>query len=379
MAEDLGDKTEDPTEQKLQRARDDGNVAKSAELVAAMDLIVAALLLWFFGSMAMEVGAGVMREGLSVRSVSGTLGTGDIAHDTLLALARGGPILGVALGVLMLTSVVGYLQQVQFVFSTKPLEPKLNKLNPISGFGRLFGLKGLAKGGINIVKLALVIVTCVVAITVYMPEFAGLAAMDLMPAMRAMMVLIFKVLAWLLLMITIIGVVDLAYQRWQHRRDLRMTKQEVKQERKDNDGDPEIKARVARIGREIAMGKLKREVPRADVVVTNPTHFAVALKYEGGSMAAPVVLAKGADFMAFRIRELAIGAGVPIVEKPELARGLYASTKVGQAIDTKFYQAVAEVLAYVYRLRGEGSGTSGGASGASPVPQRAGRERAGAL
>jgi flagellar biosynthetic protein FlhB len=353
MAEDLGDKTEDPTEQKLRKAREEGNVAKSTEVVAAMDLIAAALLLWFFGSMAIEVGAGLMRTGLSVRSVSGALSESEAPHELLTMLARSGPVLGVALGVLLLTSVVGYLQQVQFLVTTKPLEPKLERLDPFKGFGRIFGLKGLTKGGLNIIKLALVMVTCAVAIAAYLPQFAGLPALELMGAMRLMATLIFKILVWLLVMLALIGAADYAVQRFQHRRDLRMTKQEVKQERKDNDGDPEIKARVAKIGREIAMGKLKREVPRADVVVTNPTHFAVALRYDGGTMAAPVVVAKGADFMAFRIRELAIGAGVPIVEKPELARGLYASTKVGQAVDTRFYQAVAEVLAYVYRLRGE--------------------------
>lgn len=353
MAEDLGDKTEDPTEQKIRKAREEGNVAKSTEVVAVMDLIAMALLLWFFGSMALEVGAGLMRAGLSVQSVGGALSVGEASHELLLMLARSLPVLGVALAVLLLTGVVGYVQQVQFLLTTKPLEPKLERLNPAAGFGRIFGIKGLVKGGLNIVKLALLAVTCVVAISVYLPEFASLPGLELMPAMRLMTLLVFKVLVWLLVMLAVIGVADFAIQRFQHRRDLRMTKQEVKQERKDNDGDPEIKARVAKMGREIAMGKLRRDVPRADVVVTNPTHFAVALRYDAEKMAAPVVVAKGADFMAFRIRELAIGAGVPIVEKPELARGLYASTKVGQAVDTKFYQTVAEVLAYVYRLRGD--------------------------
>ena len=132
-----------------------------------------------------------------------------------------------------------------------------------------------------------------------------------------------------------------------------MTKQQIKDERKETDGDAEIKGRMRNIGRQIAMGKLKRDVPKADVIVTNPTHYAIALKYDPNTMAAPKVVAKGVDFMAFRIRDLAISAGVPVIEKPELARALYKHAQVGKSIDSRFFQAVAEVLAYVYRLQGK--------------------------
>jgi flagellar biosynthetic protein FlhB len=353
MAEDMGDKTEQPTERKLSKARDDGNVAKSPELVSAVDLTAAILLLWFVGAISIELFGGLMRDGLTLANVKETIDPSSALPALGRACIRALPVLAAALAAIVLVSLIAHLQQVKFLFSTKPLEPKPERLNPVEGFKRIFGLKNFVKNGLAVVKLLAILTVIGAAVIFYSRELAMLPMLEVVPAFSAMAVIIFKVTAWVLAILLIIGIVDYAYQLWQHKRDLRMTKNEVKDERKETDGDPEIKARIQRIGREIAMGRMRRDVPKADVIVTNPTHFAVALKYDADKMAAPVVVAKGADFMAFRIREIAMANRVPIVEKPELARGLYANVKVGQAIDSRFYQAVAELLAYVYRLQGK--------------------------
>jgi len=155
------------------------------------------------------------------------------------------------------------------------------------------------------------------------------------------------------IVLLILAIVDYAWQRWKHERELKMTKQEVKDEMKRMDGDPQIKARRRDIARQMALQRARQDVPTADVVVTNPTHFAVALKYEEGTMHAPRVVAKGADYMAMRIREIAVAHGIPILERPPLARGLYKLVEVGQEIPEQFYAAVAEILAYVYELTGK--------------------------
>lgn len=353
MPEDMGDKTEQPTERKISKAREDGNIAKSPELVAALDLTALVLMVWFLGAVSVEVFSGLMRDGLSSRDVRGMIDATSALQALGRACVRGAPVLGVALGVIVLVTLLAHLQQVRFVFSTKSLEPKPEKLNPVEGIQRLFALRNLVKSGFAIIKLTLIMTVIVLGVWTHAEQFSALPMLDVVDAFRTMVLIIFKILAWVLAILLIVGVADYAYQLWQNTQDLKMTKQEVKDERKDTDGDPEIKARIQRIAREIAMGRMRRDVPKADVIVTNPTHFAVALKYDQNKMAAPVVVAKGADFMAFRIREIAMASRVPIVEKPELARALFAEAKVGRAIDAKFYQTVAEVLAYVYRLQGQ--------------------------
>lgn len=353
MAEDMGDKTEQPTERKISKAREDGNIAKSPELVAAIDLTAAVLMLWFFGSIAVEVFGALLRENLASPNMREMLDPSAAWLALGRACVRSLPLLCASVAIIVGVSLLSHLQQVRFVFSTKPLEPKFDRLNPVEGFQRIFKLKNMVKSGFALLKLILILTTIGGAVVVYAEEFSSLPLLDVVPAFKLMTLLVFKVLAWILTILVVIGLVDYFYQKWQHMQELKMTKNEVKDERKDTDGDPELKAKIQKIGREIAMGRMKRDVPKADVIVTNPTHFAIALKYDTQKMAAPVVVAKGADFMAFRIREIAMANRVPIVEKPELARALYANVKVGQAIDSRFYQAVAEVLAYVYRLQGK--------------------------
>ncbi|MFT3686088.1 MAG: EscU/YscU/HrcU family type III secretion system export apparatus switch protein [Phycisphaerales bacterium] len=263
------------------------------------------------------------------------------------------PVAITAILALLLASVASHLQQTRLVFSVEALEPKLERLNPMEGLQRMFGRKNLVRGGMSTLKLFFALGVVGLITSAKADRFAALPNLEFGAALGMMVRLVMEIVAWLLGLLFVLGVTDYLFQRWQMLQDLKMTKQQIKDERKETDGDAEIKSRIQRIGRQIAMGQLKRDVPKADVIVTNPTHYAIALKYDPVTMAAPKVVAKGVDFMAFRIRELAIAANVPVVEKPELARALYKHAKVGHPIDTKFFQAVAEVLAYVYRLQGK--------------------------
>ncbi|MBY0308532.1 MAG: EscU/YscU/HrcU family type III secretion system export apparatus switch protein [Phycisphaerales bacterium] len=352
MAEDLGDRTEAPTQRRLEQAREKGQVAKSADLVAAIDLIVAALLLWYFGSAAVHAGIDLMDAGLRIDRAAEPLDArtaGVIIGRAFLTMA---PVGASALLILTAVTVAAHIQQTRLVWSTEALAPKVERLNPVEGLQRLFARKNLVRGGMNTGKLFFALAVVGLMTWSRADRFATLPRLDFTLAMSEMARLVMEIVAWLVALLLTLGVADYLFQRWQTLQDLRMTKQQIKDERKETDGDAEIKSRIQRIGRQIAMGQLKRDVPKADVIVTNPTHYAIALRYDPATMSAPRVVAKGVDFMAFRIREIAIAAGVPVVEKPELARALYKHAKVGQPIDTRFFQAVAEVLAYVYRLQG---------------------------
>jgi flagellar biosynthetic protein FlhB len=351
MAEDLGDKSEAPTQRRIEQAHEKGQVAKSTDLVAAVDLVVAALLLWFFGSVVVKTGVELMSKGLRIGDTE-VFNASTAGVALLHALITMAPVAITAILALLLTSVLSHLQQTRLVWSTEPLTPNFERLNPVSGLQRLFGRKNAVKAGMSLAKLlfALGVVGLVTASKA--EKFAALPHLNFVGALGMMFRLVMEIIAWLLAILLVLGISDYLFQRWQMLQEMKMTKQQIKDERKETDGDPEIKSRIRRIGRQIAMGQLKRDVPKADVIVTNPTHYAIALKYDASTMSSPKVVAKGVDFMAFRIREIAIASNVPVVEKPELARALYKHAKVGHPIDSRFFQAVAEVLAYVYRLQG---------------------------
>ncbi len=350
MAEELGEKTEQPTAKKLADARKSGKTGKSADLSAAIIMISATAVLAIAGPRVLLGMLGVMRRGLHVGDGPPTL---DVAVRELGLI--GAEVARLATPLMLLMLVAAYLAQlvqVGFFLSPKPLEPNLDRLNVVKGFGRLFSRRSLVKGALDVVKLALVAVTTLVATSVEWPAIAALAGLPLIEGAIEAALIVGRVTAWVLVVLVLLGLVDFAYQRWQHTQDLKMTKHEVKDERKSLEGDPEMKARRMRAARQVAMQRLQADVPKADVIVTNPTHYAVAMRYDRDTMGAPRVVAKGADMLAIRIRQIAVFNGVPIVERPPLARALYAELKVGQEIREAHYQAVAEVLAYVYRLEG---------------------------
>lgn len=348
MAEDLGEKTEAPTGRRLADARERGSIAKSQDLSAAIDLIAGVLLIAIFGGALLRAFAGVMRhvlatpsETLNARALGGVLRS--IAWESMLAVA---PILGM----LVVVAIGAQLVQVGFVFSTTPLEPKWERLNPFVGFGKIFNRRNGVRTVTSVVKLVVMSLVAWVYVRSRLGMVAGLPLLTTFAGVAVIGRLIMELLAWLLAVMLIIGAADYLYQRWQHTRDLRMSKEEVKDERRSMDGDPTIKGKRLKMMRDMAVQRINAAVPKADVIVTNPTHYSVAIRYDSDTMRSPRVVAKGVDAMAMRIRQVAMIHKVPIVERPPLARGLYFGVEVGQEIKPEFYQAVAELLAYVYRL-----------------------------
>ncbi len=352
MADDLGERTEEATPKRRREAREEGNIARSTDAASAILLLGAMLVLAsgmqpFLASLASmlekSLSAGTLASGLSVGELDELI-VSTTWESALAAL----PIAAAAIAIALLAHV----WQVGFLVSTKAIEPKLERLDPIKGFGRVFGARGAIKTAMDVVKVALVawvafvVATAVMPTIVALPEFGALRGFEEIGSIG----LTLGIQAGVALLL--LGLADYLVQRIKHEKDLRMTKQQVKDEWKDSDGDPEVKRRRMQIARQLASQRLQAAVPKADVVVTNPEHISVAIQYDPETMAAPRIVAMGADHLAFRIRQIAGRHGIPIVERKPLARALYANAKVGQEIPADHYKAVAEILAYVYRLKG---------------------------
>ncbi|MBC7833698.1 MAG: flagellar biosynthesis protein FlhB [Phycisphaerales bacterium] len=350
MAEELGERTELPTGRRRSEARGKGQIAKSVDLGAAIDLLGAVILLCVLGPAVVYGLAAVTRQLLD--STHGAPGTSATALSALVwALQRAAWIGGPVLGVMFLIAAFAQFIQVGRLFTWSPVKPKLSKLNPLSGAKRLFGRRNLIKSIVAVAKLSIVVTVAVMVINGQLRQIVALSMLHPLGAARLAADLILDMSLWVVSLLLLIGLIDYSYQRWQRTQDLKMTKQEIKDERKSMEGDMETRMKRLRMGRQQIMQRLRTAVPTADVIVTNPTHFAVALKYDADKMSAPRVVAKGADHLAFRIREIAAVNGIPLIEKPPLARALYANIEVGRAITPEYYEAVAEILAYVYRLQ----------------------------
>jgi flagellar biosynthesis protein FlhB len=353
MAEDMGDKTELPTGRRRQEARDQGQVARSGEFLAGADLIVSFILVLTLGSTLAGGLAAIMRHQLDDRLSGSSISIEAIERVLEWTLVHG--LLMVAPVAVIMLVVVFLLEyyQVGWHLSTTALTPNLARLNPVSGFMRLFQKQNLIRSGLGLVKVTVATLVVVLVVLSEWEHILALAALDFRPMLSEIVRILTRVCVWLLVLIMVLGLMDLVLQRWQLTQRLKMTKQEVKDEFKMMDGDPEIKGRRMRVARQLSLQRIRSAVPKADVIVTNPTHFAVALQYDPASMTAPRVVAKGADYLAFRIREVAAAHNIPIVERPPLARALYAGVPVGKTINAEFFEAVAEILAYVYRLNGK--------------------------
>lgn len=348
MADDLGERTELPSQRRIEEARQRGQVARSADLTAAIDLVGALVLLVVFGGGLMRAFSGVLRSVL-------TSGVELPAFSELVREAVVQPALAAApvLLIMLVLGVVANVAQFGLVWTLQPLIPRADRLSPVRGLGNIFGRRNVVRTAVNAAKLGVVGWIGYLCLSGSVEQ---IAALPLLPATMGMLMtgqLVLKLAAWLLVVLVVVGLVDFLYQRWQHTQDLKMTRQEVQDERRSMEGDPLVKGRRLRMARQIALQRVNQAVPKADVVVTNPTHFSIALEYDADVMRSPRVVAKGADYMAMRIRQVAIAHGVPIVERAPLARALYTSVEVGQEVSPEFYQAVAEVLAYVYRLEQE--------------------------
>lgn len=343
------EKTEDATPKKKEEARKKGQVAKSIEINSAFVILAAFLGLKVVGPYTYSELTGYMQ------FMFGPFATADFTVDSVhllfmsFALVFLKTALPVMLIILIISLAVSFLQ-VGFMFTLEPLMPKLERLNPITGFGRLFALRSLVELVKSLFKITLIGYFVYRFINREVPKLPELLQLDLATTLDYAAALVFDLAVQIGAIILVLGALDYFYQWWEHNKSLRMSKQEVKEEFKQTEGNPLIKGKIKERQRAIAMRRMMQEVPKATAVITNPTHFAVAIKYDK-TMTAPEVVAKGQDFLAERIKTIARENRVAIVENKPLARALYATVEVGDAIPAELYQAVAEVLAYVFRLK----------------------------
>ncbi|MBO6179667.1 MAG: flagellar biosynthesis protein FlhB [Selenomonadaceae bacterium] len=343
-----GEKTEEPTAKKRADARKKGQVGKSQELNTGFVLLIA----FFVIKMLWEH---IYSEIYMYTAYIYSHLVQNIDTETLLELFLGIVILLVKtvfpiMFAVLLTGLAINFYQVGLNLNTEAIGFKLDKLNPINGFGRIFSKRSLVELVKSLFKIAIIgffLYRSLKEELPYMPQFIYY---DLGTSLEELSKILFAMVFQVIAVILILAVLDYAYQKWQTTQDLKMTKQEVKDEMKQSEGDPQIKGKIRQKQRQMAMARMMQEVPKADVIITNPTHYAVALSYEQG-MTAPLVVAKGQDLVAQKIKRIAKEHDVPIVENKPLARALYASVEVGDAVPENLYQAVAEVLAYVYRLK----------------------------
>ncbi len=347
------EKTERATPKKREEARERGQVAKSREVASTAVYLSLLFVLYFFSPYFLKHLLGLMKEFLS-QTTQVQITSANLMLLTSQALMQLFQILAPLFAVAFVMGFLGNVLQFGFLLSGESLRPKLDKLNVVKGIGRMFSKSAL----IELLKsIAKIVVVGFLAYSVVRDEFfrtlPTLVDLDVWGIFFYIARISYKILVHVLWFLIILSAVDYAFQRWQYEEDLKMTKQEVKDEYKQREGDPQVKARVRSIQREMARKRMLADVPLADVVVTNPTHLAVALQYDPDKGAAPRVVAKGADFLAEKIRNIAKEHGVPLVEDKPLARALYKGVKVGQLIPESLYKSVAEILAYVYSLKGK--------------------------
>jgi flagellar biosynthetic protein FlhB len=352
MAEEQDDsqKTEDPTGRRLDEARKRGQVANSREVNNLLMLGVFSISVLLFGGTA----AGAIYKATMPFIESPDLVPADFEH----LVALGWKLLGVLLvaGAVPLALAIiaaigaGYLQ-FGLVFSTDGIMPKLDKISPLAGLKRMFSMRSLAEFVRGLLKLAVV---GSIAMFLILPEVAHLnklIGMEMIQLLGETKALLAKLLIGVVSIVAAIAAIDVIYQRLQHMREMRMSRQEIKDEFKETEGDPLVKGRLRQLRMERTRRRMMAQVPQSDVVVTNPTHYAVALKYDPNSMAAPKMMAKGVDQVAAKIREIAKEHGIPVVENPPLARGLFAAVDVDEEVTPEFYKAVAEVISYIFKLK----------------------------
>ena len=352
MPDQSGDKSQEPTPHRRQKAREEGSVARSQDLGSAVLLIA--------GTGALMATGGGLAEFLARYGKRQLGGEAWLSADPSFAVSEWNgmlrefapPLLWI-FGALMIAAIVVNLGQVGFLFLPSKVGMDLTRLDPLQALRRTFSAGNAVRLLFGVFKILVVVAVAALALSKELPTILGLAGLSLPEIARYLC----QILLWTSLKIglalLVLAILDYGFQYWRHERDLRMTPQEVREEMRNLEGDPQIVARRRAVQRQLVLHRLSSAVPKADVVITNPTELAVAVQYEPKTMAAPVVVAKGAGILAQRIRRIALEHGIPIVEKKPLAQALYREVEVNHPIPHDNYAAVAEVLAYVYHLKGK--------------------------
>jgi flagellar biosynthetic protein FlhB len=351
MSEDSdAEKTEDASPRRIEKAREEGDVPRSRELATFAVLMTAGACLWAFGGMLVETLGRALKSGLSLdreQVYNPSILIERVFNDIVAVMLACLPIAGA----IMLIALVSPLLIGGWLFSSKAFMPNIMKLNPLKGIGNMFSKNALVELVKAIAKTIVVGIVAYIVISGQKEAMLGLAVEPLNESSAHALGMIAKSFLFIVGALGVIALIDGPYQIWHWNNKLKMTRQEMIQESKESDGNPQIKGKIRQMQREMARGRMMQNVPTADVIVTNPTHYAVALKYAEGQRGAPMVVAKGIDDIAAKIRELGAEHKVAMLEAPPLARALYQHVDIDEEIPEKLYSAVAEVLAYVYQLR----------------------------
>ena len=348
LAESNGqEKTEQPTSKRRKDARKEGNVFQSRDAVTVVMLFGVFCMVRFCIPFLYETIRDCMVYFFSMTGAEEPLNTSPhiYIYMTVAALKCTMPILLAS----MVLGILAHGVQTRFNISFQSIRPKFSKMNPINGIKRMFGVKKLVDLAKNLIKIALLLALLYNLLLTDLVEVSQMLDMQVILSAAEMLRLVFELVMKVCIAFTVVAFFDYLYQRWDYENNLKMTKQEVKEEYKMTEGNPEIKGRIRRLQRQMAMSRMMQKVPEADVIVRNPTHFAVALKYDPEKNGAPVVLAKGQDELALRIIRVGEEHGVFVIENRPLARALYASCELDREIPAEFYGAVAEILVYIYR------------------------------
>tara|TARA_R110000796_G_scaffold127333_3_gene242507 strand:+ start:14592 stop:15731 length:1140 start_codon:yes stop_codon:yes gene_type:complete len=344
------DKSEDPTEKRLKESRDKGQIARSKELnTLAVVMVAAAGLIMLGPAMAGRL-LDLMRFNFIIEREA-LYSTDTMGLQLLASVGIGLEVIGPLFFMLLIAALVGPILLGGWLLSAKSMAPKFSRMNPLAGLKRMFSIKALVELLKALAKFLVVLITALAVLNLFQDQMLTLDRQPLPDAIAHSARILGKALLFLACSLILIAAVDIPFQLWDNKQKMKMTKQEVKDEYKDSEGKPEVKSRIRQLQREMAERRMMGEVPKADVVITNPTHFAVALKYDPIKSGAPVVIAKGADFTALRIREVAAEHDIIVLESPPLARAVFYSTELDQQIPSGLYLAVAQVLAYVFQLR----------------------------
>lgn len=347
---DSFEKTEEPTEKKLKDARKKGQIARSKELSTALVLLASAVALLSIGSMLAEAMYTVFRRAF-VLSRDETYDKDHMFQILEMSFSESATPVLIFMIIALVGGFYGNIAMGGYNFTWQSAAPKANRISPIQGFKRMFGLEALVELFKGIAKVAVIMLMAYIALIIFKDEALHLD-MELYPLN---MFHALEMIEWAFLLLCLgmipIALIDIPYQSHKHHKEMKMTLQEVKDERKNSEGDPQTKGRIRRLQYQASANRMMQDVPTADVIVTNPTHYSVALKYEDNGERAPVLVAKGIDELAMHIRKIAGAHGIPVIESPMLARAIYYSTEANQEIPHKLFMAVAQVLAYVYQLK----------------------------
>jgi len=357
MAEQNNDqeKTEEPTKRKLEKAKEEGNVSKSQEMNSAFMLVISALVLYFLGNYLMKNMIKMFQNsyvvnGKELRTVENAVAY--LGEAFTLGIKVLLPVLVIMVAASIFISVV----QTGFIFTTKVLEAKGNRMDPTEGLKRLFSLNGLVELLKGVIRLGAIFLIIYYTVRANMETLLSMTLLDIPSMLTQAGYFIIILMSRILSALLVLSIADMIYQRYQHHKKLRMTKQEVKDEQKQMEGDPQVKSQRKKQASLLSRKRrLDHAVLGSDVVVTNPTHYAVALKYDPDTDDAPILKAKGMRNRALKIREFANEYDIPIIENPPVARALYASADEEQQVPSELYEAVAEILAYVYKLKQQNS------------------------